>query len=64
MQDLLTHKKYPKTTMKDVVLTLHVILASCKALAGNQYVSRHNNALMVLAAEWGKEAGLLEENTV
>ena len=45
--------------------TVHHLLAGCKVLAGNEYVRRHNNALMmVFAVEWRKEAGLLEESVV
>ena len=44
--------------------TVHLLLAGCKVLAGNEYVRRHNNALMVFAVEWEKEAGLLEESVV
>ena len=33
--------------------TVHHLLVSCKVLAGNEYVRRHN-ALMVLAVEWGR----------
>ena len=40
--------------------TVHHLLVSCKVLAGNEYVRRHNSALMVLAVEWGKETGLFE----
>ena len=43
---------------------VHHLLASCKVLASNEYVRRHNNDLMVFAVEWGKGAGLLEESTV
>jgi len=37
------------------------LLAGCEKIAGNEYVKRHNNALMVMAVEWGKEKGLIEE---
>ena len=36
-------------------------LAGCEIPAGVDYLSRHNNALMVLAVNWAIEKGLLSE---
>ena len=33
--------------------TVHHLVAGCTKLAGSEYTRRHNNALMVLAVEWG-----------
>ena len=38
------------------------ILAGCKVLAGNEYLVRHNQALMVFAVQWAKMKGLLMED--
>ena len=43
--------------------TLDHILAGCEKLAGNEYMKRHNNALMVMATEWAKINGLVPEET-
>ena len=42
----------------------HRLLATSEVFADNEYVRRHNNAFMVLAVEWGKVAGLLEESSL
>ena len=33
-------------------------MAGCKILAGGDYLTRHNKALMVVAVEWGKKEGI------
>ena len=42
--------------------TVKHLLAGCTVIAGTEYV-RHNNALMVLAAQWGSQHGIIEEGT-
>ncbi len=44
--------------------TVNHWLSDCAVLTGSEYVQRHNKALIVLAVEWAKQAGLLEESTV
>ena len=44
--------------------TVHHLVAGCKVIAGNDYLQRHNNALMIFAVAWGKQEGLLAEETV
>ena len=39
--------------------TVQHLLAVCTT-AGAEYVRRHNNALMVLAAQWGQQHGNIE----
>ena len=38
------------------------LLAGCEKLAGNEYLKRHNNALMVMAVEWARDNGLVVED--
>jgi len=44
--------------------TVEHLVAGCRVLAGQDYLSRHNRALMILAVNWAKKNGLLEEKTV
>lgn len=44
--------------------TVHHLLSGCKVVAGNEYVRRHNNALMVLAVAWAKQEGLINKDAV
>lgn len=44
--------------------TVQHLLAGCTVLAGTEYVRRHNSALMVLAVQWGKQHGIIEEGTL
>ena len=39
-------------------------MSGCKVLAGNDYLKRHNNALMVLIVEWAKQDSLLPSDSV
>ena len=43
--------------------TVDHLLAGCKLLAGNAYLTRHNRALMILAVQWTKEFELIETQT-
>ena len=43
--------------------TVQYLLAGCTVLAGKEYARRHNNALMVLAVQWDKQHGIIEEGT-
>ena len=44
--------------------TVEHLVAGCKVLAGQEYLSRHNRALMILAVIWAKEKGLIDEQVV
>lgn len=44
--------------------TVEHLVAGCKVLAGQEYLARHNRALMILAVTWAKENGLIEEQIV
>ena len=44
--------------------TVEHLVAGCKVLAGQEYLSRHNRALMILAVNWAKENDLLDDKTV
>ena len=44
--------------------TVQHLLAGCEMLAGAEYFSGHNNALMILAVNWAIEKELLSESTV
>ena len=35
--------------------TVDHLLAGCRSLAGNDYLTRHNRILMILAVQWAKE---------
>ena len=39
------------------------ILSGCKVLAGNEYLIRHNQTLMVFAVHWAKMKGLMVKDT-
>ena len=41
---------------------LQHLLSGCTVLAGSEYLTRHNQALMVFAVEWAKHKGLIPEN--
>ena len=43
--------------------TVQHLLAGCTVIVGTEYVRRHNNALIVLAAQWGLQHGIIEEGT-
>ena len=43
--------------------TVDHLLARCKLLAGNDYLTRHNRALMTLAMQWAKEFELIDTQT-
>ena len=43
--------------------TVQHLLAGCTVIAETEYVRGHNNALMVLAVQWGKQHGIIEEGT-
>ena len=40
--------------------TVDHLLAGCKLLAGNDYLTRHNRTLMILAKQWAKEFELIK----
>ena len=44
--------------------TVQHLLSGCKIIAGTEYVRRHDNALKILAVEWGKKEGLISENVI
>ena len=44
--------------------TIEHLVARCKALANNEYPSRHNRALMVMAVAWAKEYELVSGDVV
>ena len=44
--------------------TVEHLVAGCKVLANNEYLSRHNRALMVMAVEWAKEYELVGDDTI
>ena len=44
--------------------TVHHLLSGCKIIAGTEYVRRHDNALKILAVEWGKKEGLISEKVL
>ena len=44
--------------------TVYHWLSGCKKLAGNEYVKRHNKALMILCVEWSKVHGLMPEEAI
>ena len=44
--------------------TVEHLVAGCKVLAGQDYLSRHNRALMILAVMWAKEKGLIDEQVI
>ena len=43
--------------------TVQHLLSGCKKLAATEYLRRHDNALKILAVEWGKREGLVAEKT-
>ena len=43
--------------------TLQHLLSGCKKFTAIEYVRRHDNALKIMAVEWGKKEGLLPEKT-
>ena len=43
--------------------SLDHLLSGCEKLAGSDYLKRHNNALLVMVSEWGKDYGLIEKDT-
>ena len=43
--------------------TVDHLLAGCKLLAGNDYLTRHNRALIILAMQWAKEFKLIDTQT-
>ena len=43
--------------------TVQHLLARCEILAGTEYLSRHDNAFMVLTVSWAVERELLLANT-
>ena len=48
----------------DVRETVQHLLAGCKKIVATEYVRRHDNALKILAVEWGKKEELLPKDTV
>ena len=44
--------------------TIEHLVAGCKVLANNEYLSRHNRALMIMAVAWAKEYELVSNNTI
>ena len=40
------------------------LVAGCKVLANNEYLSRHNQALMIMAVAWAKEYELVSKDTI
>ena len=44
--------------------TVEHIVAGCKVLANNEYVTRHSRALMIMAVNWGKEYKLVGDEMV
>lgn len=48
----------------DVRETVQHLLSGCKKIVATEYVRRHDNALKILAVEWGKKEGLLPKDAV
>ena len=44
--------------------TIEHLVAGCKVLANNEYLLRHNRALMIMAVAWAKEFELVNKDTV
>ena len=44
--------------------TVEHILAGCKVLANNEYLTRHNRALMIMAVNWAKEYELIGNDVI
>ena len=44
--------------------TVEHLVAGCKALANNEYLSRHNRALMIMAVAWAKEFDLINNDAI
>ena len=44
--------------------TIEHLVAGCKVLANNEYLSRHNRALMIIAVAWGKELELINNEVI
>ena len=44
--------------------TVEHLVTGCPKLAGSEYVSRHNRALMVLVVAWAKKHQLVEDDTI
>ena len=44
--------------------TIEHLVAGCKVLAKNEYLSRHNRALMIMAIAWAKEYELVSKDTI
>ena len=44
--------------------TVEHLVAGCKVLAGSEYLSRHNRALMIMAVAWAKENKLLRQDVI
>ena len=44
--------------------TIEHLVAGCKVLANNKYLSRHNRALMIMAVAWAKEYELVSKDTI
>ena len=44
--------------------TIEHLVAGCKVLANNKYLSRHNRALMIMAVAWVKEYELVSKDTI
>ena len=44
--------------------TVEHLAAGCRVLANNEYLTRHNRALMILAVAWAKEYELIGDDTV
>ena len=44
--------------------TIEHLVAGCKVLANNEYLSRHNRALMIMAVAWAKEYELVSKGTI
>ena len=44
--------------------TIEHLVACCKVLAKNEYLSRHNRALIIMAVAWAKEYELVSKDTI
>ena len=44
--------------------TVEHIVAGCKVLANNEYLTRHNRALMIMAVNWAKEYELIGNDVI
>ena len=44
--------------------TVEHIVAGCKVLANNEYLTRHNRTLMIMAVDWAKEYKLVGDEMV